>query len=328
MVPWLRMLYFRPKLTAFATRTDRSEINIDKLSPPRVSVGMPVFNTSRLMVESVDNILSQTLRDIELIICDNASTDDTYRVCQELAASDPRVRLLRNSTNLGVNPNYRRVAEESRGEYFKWAAAQDLVDRNFLERCVGILDVRPEVSLVFGQSMLFESDPAAGVPYDDHMELEDDDAVIRFRRSVEGLRLNNPINGVIRRSDLLRTFVHPDYYGADNVVLSQLALAGKLVLAPDVIFYRRMKPESATPLKTASEVLLYHYPSGGRGQLFQAWRITYGYLSAVFVSALSFGDKFRALRYVGKMACWRWPALWKDLREALQYWTGTSPLQR
>jgi glycosyltransferase involved in cell wall biosynthesis len=161
---------------------------------------MPVYNTSRSVVESVENILSQTLSDIELVICDNASTDDTYQVCQKLAALDSRIRLLRNAVNLGVNPNYRRVANESRGEYFKWAAANDVVDRNFLERCVGILDAIPAVSLAFGQTVLFESNPESGAAYDDRMALDDDDPVVRFRRVLQDLRLNNPINGVIRGS--------------------------------------------------------------------------------------------------------------------------------
>ena len=69
--------------------------------PPRVSVGMPVYNGQRDVKAASNAVLVQTFRDFELIISDNASTDATEAICREYVARDPRIRYSRNDENLG-----------------------------------------------------------------------------------------------------------------------------------------------------------------------------------------------------------------------------------
>ena len=76
---------------------------------PRVSVGMPVYNSEAYLREAVDSILSQSFADFELIISDNASTDSTEEICRAYASQDRRVRYLRSSVNIGANGNYNNV---------------------------------------------------------------------------------------------------------------------------------------------------------------------------------------------------------------------------
>ena len=63
---------------------------------PRVSIGLPVYNGARYLRECLDSLVAQTYRDIEIVICDNASTDDTESICREFALSDARIRYYRN----------------------------------------------------------------------------------------------------------------------------------------------------------------------------------------------------------------------------------------
>ena len=70
---------------------------------PRVSIGMPVYNGAAFLKESLDSLLSQTYGDFELIISDNASTDETESICRSYAAGDPRVRYQRQEENRGAN---------------------------------------------------------------------------------------------------------------------------------------------------------------------------------------------------------------------------------
>jgi glycosyltransferase involved in cell wall biosynthesis len=285
-----------------------------------VSVGMPAYNAEKFIQASIESVLQQTLPDFELIISDNASTDGTAAICERYAALDSRVIVVKNSVNLGAHPNYRRVTQLARAPYFKWASANDLISRDYLERCVEVLDRRPEVVLAFGTTVLFEQDPAQGTPYDDAMNLQDDDAYARFCRCVEGLRLNNVFNGVIRLATLRKTSLLPNYLGADNLLLAELALAGKLVEVPGTHFYRRMSRESATRLQGTQELMKHLYADRRRSSLFQSWRLTRGYLNAVLFGGLPPGKLLRGLGKVSRHAYWRAPYLLQDVRDAFRTW--------
>jgi glycosyltransferase involved in cell wall biosynthesis len=287
---------------------------------PLVSVGMPVFNGEKFIASAIESVLGQTFADLELIISDNASSDATVAICERYVALDRRVRLLRSSANVGAHPNYRKVAHAARGQYFKWASANDLLAPDYLERCLDTLEKRPDAVLAFGTTVLFEEDPGLGTPYDDRMHLEDEDAFHRFRRCTEQLRLNNVINSVVRTSALRRTSVMPNYMGADNLVLAELALAGKFIEVPTTRFYRRMSPEGAMKLQGNEAVLLHHHPTGGARGLFQAWRIARGYLRAVLRGELSAGQRLRAVAYVARQTYWRAPDLVQDILEAFRFW--------
>jgi hypothetical protein len=151
------------------------------------------------------------------------------------------------------------------------------------------------------------------------MNLEDEDPLVRFWRTVHLLRLNNAINGVIRRETLMRTSVHPNCLSSDNIVLSELALAGKIALVPDTRFFRRMDKGSATALQSATTVRLAHFPKRSFDQLFQTWRFIWGYVQAIRRSPLPLSQRMRGMRLVMRQAYWSSPRLVADLREALRY---------
>lgn len=281
---------------------------------------MPIYDAQKFLAAAIEAILDQTFSDLELIICDNASTDDSPAICQRYAAADSRVRFLRNPVNLGANPNYRRVASEARGEYFKWASSNDLVDRDYIECCVGRLDETPDAVLAFGQTVLFQHDPRSGRLYDDCLHLDDDDPVVRFHRCLEQLKLNNAHNGVMRVSALRCTSVLKDYLSSDNVLIAELALAGKLVAVPETRFYRRMDPHSATQLQSELEVRKHHYPTDRLGSFFQSFQMAWGYFGAVLLSSLPLASRLRALGFVVRQIYWQLPAMTSDVREAFRFY--------
>jgi glycosyltransferase involved in cell wall biosynthesis len=94
---------------------------------------MPVHNGADYIEEAVDSLLGQSFVDYELIISDNASTDETGSICRDYAARDPRIRYVRQSDNRGPTANFQYVLDEAIGEYFMWAAADDVWDRVWVE---------------------------------------------------------------------------------------------------------------------------------------------------------------------------------------------------
>ena len=116
-------------------------------APPRLSVGLPVYNGEKYLAESIESLLGQSYEDFELIISDNASTDSTADICRRYGKQDSRIRYIRQPRNIGLSPNHNFVVQQSRGEYFKWAAADDLYGRDLLKSCVDALDEDAEVVL-------------------------------------------------------------------------------------------------------------------------------------------------------------------------------------
>src|SRR6266567_2589360 len=122
-------------------------------SAPLLSIGLFVFNGERFLGETLDSILNQTFTDFELIISDNASTDRTAEISQAYARRDSRIRYYRGEKNMGPGWNVRRVYELATGKYFKWAAADDLMEPDLLRRCVEVLESDPECVVAYARTM-------------------------------------------------------------------------------------------------------------------------------------------------------------------------------
>lgn len=104
-----------------------------------VSVLMSVHNNAPTLEAAAASILTQTYRDLELILCDDASTDDTWRIMQRIAASDGRVRCFQNERNLGLGASLNRCLARASGEFIARQDADDLSDAVRIERTLCFL---------------------------------------------------------------------------------------------------------------------------------------------------------------------------------------------
>jgi glycosyltransferase involved in cell wall biosynthesis len=111
---------------------------------PMVSIGMPVYNGEDTLRCALDSLLGQSFADFELVISDNASTDATELICREYAERDRRIRYVRQSKNVGAAANFKFVFDEARGDYFMWAASDDIRSRDFVEVNIKFLSANPE----------------------------------------------------------------------------------------------------------------------------------------------------------------------------------------
>lgn len=114
----------------------------------QVTIGMPVYNGADYICDALDSLLAQSFTDFEIIISDNASTDDTEKICRKYVEKDSRIKYLRQETNIGAQPNFEFVLAASSGIYFMWAAHDDIWSKNYLFNSVNIL-LNKEVSFVF-----------------------------------------------------------------------------------------------------------------------------------------------------------------------------------
>lgn len=123
---------------------------------PAVSVCIPLYNKERYVGETIRSVLAQTYGDYELVVLDNASTDDSLAVVRGF--DDPRIRLVRNSATVPMTENYNRVMAAARAPIVKLINADDQITPTALERQVAILDDDPGVCLVSCRQSIVNED--------------------------------------------------------------------------------------------------------------------------------------------------------------------------
>lgn len=231
---------------------------------PKVSIGMPVYNREPYIPAVLDSVLSQTYRDFELLISDNASTDKTEAICREYAARDSRIRYVRNATNLGLAGNYNSVFRLAVGEYFRWVAGDDLCAPESLAACVEVLDRRPDVVLCYPKTGIIDAEGIYQGGYDDNLHLDDERPSDRFIRAFRQIGLVNVHFGLMRSRILGQTCLYHPGPGGDYAFIYELALHGKFVEIPRELFYRRLHAGSSWMISQTSVKAIRDYLDPGR----------------------------------------------------------------
>jgi len=107
---------------------------------PLVSILIPVYNREYLVGETIESALNQTYRNTEVIIVDNCSTDGTWELLKGYEKKDTRIKIFKNTENVGPVLNWKRCMEEAKGEYAKILFSDDLISENFIEETLAVFD--------------------------------------------------------------------------------------------------------------------------------------------------------------------------------------------
>jgi glycosyltransferase involved in cell wall biosynthesis len=287
---------------------------------PRVSIGLPVYNGERYLRECLDGLLAQTFDDFELIVSDNASTDGTEAMAREYAARDPRVRYHRHPANRGAAWNFNEAFRLGRGEYFKWAAYDDICRPTFLADCVDVLDARPEVAWCHPQTRHIDgaghlvpaerdSSIAPGEPH--HSLLRTGGDLPRWHRGADmpsrrfaavllGTSWCSDIYGLIRADALQQTRLALPFYGSEKVLLAELALQGQFAEVPEVLFWNRTHADASGRMRTAAEQRRYIDPTSARRFSSTRWALLQGYRQAVARADLPLAERLRCHAAIGR----------------------------
>jgi glycosyltransferase involved in cell wall biosynthesis len=123
---------------------------------PKVSVCIAAYNAAPFVSQCLKSILNQTLTDLEIVIVDDASTDETWRVISSF--TDSRIRLYRNEQNGGAVRAYNRAVENARGQYITYFPSDDemIAPSNLLEKAT-MLDANPNLGMVYSDSYLMDA---------------------------------------------------------------------------------------------------------------------------------------------------------------------------
>lgn len=268
-------------------------------SAPTVSVGVPVYNGSRFLRECLDSLLAQTCRNIEIIISDNASTDDTPRIAAEYARRDARVRFVRADSNRGSAWNHNNTVDLAVAPYFKWVGADDKFDPRFLEACVAALEGHPEAVMAFPRSIVIDGDGTETARTEQHLPMDSPDPVVRFRCLQNGLPVTqNMFYGVMRTRAMRQARPLGAFLATDRCLLAELSLLGPFMEVPDFLMYRRI--HSGNIRSRDVEQRLYK-PLERDTFRTRELRVLGRQLTSVARSPLGVGTK---LRLLGRVASW------------------------
>jgi glycosyltransferase involved in cell wall biosynthesis len=277
---------------------------------PRLSIGLPVYNGEKFLKEAIDSLLAQTFEDFELIISDNASTDKTEEICRAYAVKDKRICYYRNEKNIGSACNFNRVFELSSGEYFKWAAHDDLHAPDFLMKCIEVLDQDPTLILCHSKTYFIDEHGKFLQNYDIQLQTDSPKPHERFHELLSK-HLCYQTYGVIRASVLIKAPPIGSHGAADAIFLLRLGLLGRFYEIPEYLFFARSHSQQSLSLYFPDHLSFTNnnpqyslsmlpdfyaytvwFDSSKKGKiLLPHWRIFWEYLFSIWYTPLNYYER-------------------------------------
>lgn len=219
---------------------------MNKENIPLVSVLMPVYNGEKFLRESISSIQNQTLKDFELLIIDDGSTDGSIKIVESI--SDERIKLIKNDHNCGIVKTLNLGIALAHGKYIARMDADDISEINRLKIQVDYMEAHGDVVLCGSSINRFSTDYSII----DHREGEDGKlrAMLLFDTTV-----NHP-SAIFRRDILVKNDInYPSYFehAEDYGLWYQLSKYGKIVNLPEVLLRYRMHGSNLSMKFNASQ---------------------------------------------------------------------------
>jgi len=122
---------------------------------PIICLGMPVYNGEDFLKQRLESIINQSYSNFILIISDNASTDNSQKICEEISKKDKRITYFRQEENKGGYWNFNFVLKKAKTKYFVWVPPDDIWSQNFLEKNIDVLEKNENIVGSIGELSLY-----------------------------------------------------------------------------------------------------------------------------------------------------------------------------
>lgn len=214
---------------------------------PLVSVCIPAYNNAAYIKETIDSILNQTYPNIELVICDDKSKDNTVEVIENIG--DDRIKLYKNEKNLGMSGNWNNCLSKCTGEFIKLICADDMLAKDCLEKEVRALMENPDAVLAESDTQLFDLN---GKPKGFYKRYKTSGLTNGRKIARDGFFVKNyfgaPLANTFRRSILEKVGGFDTWYTyiLDYDFWVQLACMGDVYIIHEPLNYFRVRNDSNT----------------------------------------------------------------------------------
>ena len=218
---------------------------------PLVIIGIPTYNRAAMLRRAIESALGQDYPAIEVIISDNASTDETQDICQEFTKKDDRVTYIRQAANIGAVANFSEVLKRATCEYFMWLGDDDWVDPIYISHCVSVLIDDPDMALVSGVPAYYRS--GDGCHHGRVFDLVEKSWAVRVAKYYSMVTDNGMFYGVMR-SGQLREIDFLNTMGGDWHLIAYIVSTGKSKMLSSVIVHRELGGATASYQKIAESM--------------------------------------------------------------------------
>ena len=224
--------------------SSESNTNMQANSEPLVTIGLPTYNRPAGLKKCLESILKQTYGNLEIIISDNCSTDESVQqVIQQYALKDSRIKHFRQPVNLGLEKNFNFVYSMATSPYFTWMSDDDHFDDNYVAECVKYLEDHPDYILCSGVARYYSG---INFLFDEKMfRVDQASAFKRIFTYFSKAGKNGNFYGVFRNFQLHAKPIG-EHVGCDWSFMAKLAILGKLSYVTSTSYHRSADGNSGT----------------------------------------------------------------------------------
>jgi len=218
-----------------------------KNKSPLVSIGMPVYNGEKYIRQALDSLLAQAFKDFELIISDNASTDNTAEICKQYLEKDNRIKYYRNEVNIGAVANFNNLIKYATATYFMWASYDDVWEPSYISELIKIMESDKSIILAFSDFDNIDENGKQIRIYPKILKLSSSEAIFKrlfqFIMFEESNGKANLMYGIMRLNTLREIGGFNKTLGefaADDLFLFSMLFKGNFYIIDELLFHKRM----------------------------------------------------------------------------------------
>lgn len=208
----------------------------------KVSLGIPVYNESLFLKDTIESLLNQSYTNLEIIAIDNCSSDNSYDILKKYSEKDRRLKVFRNDMNIGLSNNFNLLIKKSEGKYFSWIGAHDVYDKFYVEKLLSKIIKDDKTSVVFSNVSNIRSNNEIIIEKKDTgFELIQNSKFIRLLKLPWAIKGSGDIvMGMFEMEKLKKTdLFSKSVLWADVFLVYQLATIGKIKRVDEVLRSRR-----------------------------------------------------------------------------------------
>lgn len=203
-----------------------------------VTIGIPTYNEARFIESTIRSAATQCET---LLLSDNASTDDTTAIMEDICREYAGAKSWRQKTNMGAHVNFKFLLDQVSTPYFMWLGGHDLIPDGYVAKLRQALQDNPDAVLAYGSSKHIAVDGSEVVHYEYPFNklVAEKLSSVRIMGLIRHLDDCSLIHGLFRTEALKRAWPSEKYLGGDHVLLTMVALEGRLIYVPETHLLRR-----------------------------------------------------------------------------------------
>jgi glycosyltransferase involved in cell wall biosynthesis len=198
---------------------------------------MPTFNSGKRITAALMSVLNQEYPNLEVIVSDNCSSDNTQEVCAELCKKSRAIHYFRQKENIGLVANFEFVLSQASGDLFMWTADDDALELGILQKYVDFLTTHPGYTLVSGRIRYWSGDRAVFDEKD--FSMEDDSRDVRVVRYYSKVKHGAIYYGLMHK-EIAKKVPLRNRMGEDWHFVAKMAYLGKIKNLDCVGYHKKL----------------------------------------------------------------------------------------